>query len=331
MKTLFKFDYVDGQFLARALAISLVVMNHAISPDAYISLAGGMLTLLFIAGYNLTRFSKEKSDQELIIYYIKYVSKIVVPCFFIVCFYFIFTQKFEIDEFLFYSNWDRTESIPWLPVWYPQMLLQSVLLIVCLFWLMKPARFIEHNLLLFTVISFIIAISIYPLTALFQELGIADVQARIPFSYLWCLEGGGIVFAIVTKGKFVHKLVAVLLCVIVLSMLFYFDFLKETQAFIFITLIGLFILNPRLRLPTLLTIGVRLIANATFTIFLFHMSFFYIYHSLNGWPLIKPLFNFPMFVFSIVACVSLWVFSESIKKAYLQTKLQYFSRVTSKE
>lgn len=331
MKTLFKFDYIDGQLLTRVFAITLILMNHAISPNAYIGVPGGMLTLFFIAGYNLICFSEDKSDQELIAYYIRYASKIIIPCFFIVCFYFIFTQKFEIDEFLFYGNWDRKESTSWLPVWYPQMLLQSVFLIVCLFWLVKPARFIKRNLLLFSAISFTISILVYPLTALFQQLGIADTEARIPFSYLWCFVQGWLVFAIVARGAFIHKLLSVLLCVIVLSMFFYVGFLKEIETFIFITLIGIFIINPRFRLPTLLIIGARLIANATFTIFLLHMSFFYIYKSLNGWPSVEPMYDFQMALFSIAACVLLWMISESIKKAYLQTKLQYFDRFTSDE
>jgi|GEM_PF-1765288 len=183
---------LEGQVVARALAILVVVATHASSW----TIGGGMLTLLFISGYNFIMFSRGKSNSQLAIYCLKYTKNIVLPSVAIICIYFIWYQKFSVAEVLHYSNWVGTTSIAWMPVWYPSMILQVMALLTAIFLIFRPARFIEDHSYKYCVVSFIVACLLYILSDVLVEAELAAADARLSFSYLWCFTLGWLAYSI---------------------------------------------------------------------------------------------------------------------------------------
>jgi len=91
---------------------------------------------------------------------------------------------------------------------------------------------------------------------------------------------------------------------------------------IFSTVTSLFIVNPRVLMPNIVASLLKTIANATFTIFLVHMSFFYLYYVLTRWATQNGVFHTEMFLFSFVGSLLFWILWDGLQKAYFQTKQQ---------
>ncbi|WP_440903467.1 acyltransferase family protein [Catenovulum sp. SX2] len=316
------FDNISSQHLARAIAILLIVANHAFHQHLSIDISGGMLFLLFVSGYYLAQFSVGKNEVQLRAYLIKFTKKLVVPCFLISCFYFIWFQNLNFTELFFVHNWVSRQSIPWLPTWYPQMLLQLMVMLIALFYLIKPTRYINRTPINFAVSALLLSCVLFLLSDYIRSLGWASSDSRLPFSYLWCLFFGWLVYSLGQMKKHYLLIFVASLAFILGGVLVYPDSQKISSTLIFTVLTLLFVSNISIKMPSFLVVKLNLIANATFYIFLWHMSCFYLYHVLTGWQYQNTAFDINMYVFAVSLPCILWLLVQTSRKAVVKTRTE---------
>ncbi|MBC7006393.1 hypothetical protein BIZ37_27940, partial [Photobacterium sp. BZF1] len=190
---------VDCNVLLRSFAICLVVVNHSI----WIDLGGGMNFLLLLSGFNFARFSLIKNKSEAIYDLWKLVYKIVIPSLLIILLYSFINERMRVEEILMFSNFmylNKVTDIA-LPIWYPQVLLQLVIIISFLLYVTPEINKESRG---YVIISFYFgSLVIYEVSK--QLYDSSHLLNRIPTLHLWNFVLGWVLWILLEDKNFINK------------------------------------------------------------------------------------------------------------------------------
>jgi peptidoglycan/LPS O-acetylase OafA/YrhL len=308
---------MDVNLFLRAIAILSVVFNHAYidrylmehsSIDAIffgLGLSGGAVVLMLISGYNFAEFILNQNSAAAMKSSIWNLTKsIAIPSFLLILF-FIILSKFNIFELLFIRNWVDAERIAKFPTWYPQVMLQ--MLVVFLLILPLLYKYINRSPWFFSLACFAVSITL-SLSSLYL-FNIDMWEIRLPHLYLWIFVLGWMIFYARRSNNKVYILITMALLVI--SSWLVID-IKSLNFYWIIAAGCLLLFCKDVRIPKSLKPIFSLVAQATFTLFLFHRFFFEVYEKT-----VRYEYSYvSLFIFSVCASLMLWITATSFKRVY---------------
>jgi peptidoglycan/LPS O-acetylase OafA/YrhL len=309
---------MDVNLFLRAVAILAVVFNHAyidrylmehssIDPIFFgLGFSGGAVVLMLISGYNFAEFILSQSSASSMKSSIwKLAKSIAIPSFLVVLFFFVILSKFDIYELLFIRNWVDAERISKFPTWYPQVMLQ--ILVVLLLILPMFYKYINRNPWVFSLVCFAVSITL-SLSSLYL-FSINMWEIKLPHLYLWIFVLGWMIFYARRSNNQVYILMTIALLVItswlvidITSLRFYWTIVAG----------GLLLFCKNIKIPKLIKPILSLVAQATFTLFLFHRFFFEVYEKIVPYEYSYV----SLFIFSVCASLLLWITATSFKRVY---------------
>ncbi|KHM46534.1 hypothetical protein PL71_13375 [Pseudoalteromonas distincta] len=309
---------MDVNLFIRALAIISVVFNHAYIDRYYeaygsvedvffgLSLAGGANVLLLISGFNFAEFIMSKSDvSSLKISLVGFAKKIAIPSLLLTVFFFVILSKFNIYELLFIRNFIDNDRISKFPIWYPQVMLQMLLVL----YLILPLVFgfiqskpwgLSLLFLMITISSAIIGIYTFELDML---------KYKVPQLYAWVFVMGWVFYYAKVSESLSKKVFAFIIlalsCILIIGP-YDLNFYWLCSAGYLLVFYKTIIIGKFLK--KILTI----VAQATFIIFLFHRFFFEVLEKLSPFS----YGYLTLFFFGIFASIILWASATSFSRIY---------------
>lgn len=307
---------MDTNLFIRALAIMSVVFNHAYI-DRYfreygtteniffgLSLAGGANVLLFLSGYNFAEFILNKPDvSSLKISIVNFAKKIFIPSLFLIVFYFLILFDFNIYELLFVRNFVDGERISKFPTWYPQVMLQ--ILLVLYFVLPLIFKKMKGNSWVVSLVFFMVSVLFSLIYVYVYKISMSDY--KVPQLYSWVFILGWVFYYAKLSDDLSKKVIAYTLlflsCLLIIGP-FDLNFYWLCFASALLLFSRTVIVNSFIK--KLLT----LVAQATFIIFLFHRFFFKVLEKLAPFS----YGYITLFIFSVGATLMLWAIGSSFSR-----------------
>jgi len=315
MTHLFKLKAIDVAVVLRAAGISLVAFNHA-NPDAPkflgFSLDGGMNVLLMISGYYFAKLVLTAPDvTQMRHQLIRYGASFIIPSFLMVLFFFGILHRFDLQELLFYKNFFSAERVSKYPTWYPQVMLQILLIIYSLSFIPRlgaTTRRVRPVWVLGLFAVFAVVRLVLP-----RYIDTAPLLHHLPHLQFWnfCL-GWCFYFVSDPSGSPLRARLA--MAVVALISIFA---IFGPDALVTYTLGGgclLFLFVRRISLPAVAHKAVSIIAAASFNIFLWHRFFYEIYERLAH--LKTPQGGIGMWLFGVGLSIIVWSLWESLEKTW---------------
>lgn len=121
---------VEAIVLARSIAITMVVANHA---GFGLNLHGGLNALLAISGLSLAQFGFAGTTADAIRAIARIGLRLAVPSFLLALVWQLGVGQISFPELGFYSNWLYKSRVALFPIWYAQALTQMLFGIAALF------------------------------------------------------------------------------------------------------------------------------------------------------------------------------------------------------
>ncbi|WP_076072112.1 acyltransferase family protein [Sphingomonas montana] len=313
MSNLLHSKSVDTDVVLRAIAIALVAWNHAI-PSGTKSLglpdfAGGMTLLMMMSGYSFARFVlTDATPVEVRHGLMLFAKRILLPSLAAVLFFMLIKRKVSLTELLFVSNWFTTYRIAIFPVWYVQVILQMMVLLLGLFAIPPFARWFVAQPLRGSLVVFAAALATRMILPVFIDT--KPLLHHLPHLYLWNFTLGWLVYFLHdrrTPGALTLASLAILASGAMVWGPLSYQFLALVVGGL------LLVWKTRMKLPMIVARVVGLVSQATFTIFLLHRFFFVVYTGTVGRILPAGLL---MWALGLAACTLAWVVGAATLRAY---------------
>ncbi|MBE9012786.1 AMP-binding protein, partial [Pseudanabaenaceae cyanobacterium LEGE 13415] len=254
-----RFSPIETNIILRALAITVVVADHAYLMD----FAGGAFLLLMIAGANLARFQSEALFKGRVIQPIfSLLKNLVTPYLIISIAYQLWKREFNPGVLLLVSNFVDPEVTSIFPIWFINLLVQVIIGFSVLF-VVKPVRKFAAispwefgiTTLMFGVIAKVGISSIWNTTYLYD---------RVPHMLFWIFAlGWTIQFAKTNQQKVATTTILWAIVPILVA-------LNHTYAIWMLVGGTLLLWLPMVSIPQILKSPLQIIGAATFHIYLFH-------------------------------------------------------------
>lgn len=265
---------IETVTVARAAAIVLVVANHVVFG---VSLHGGLNALLVISGLSMAQFGFGGTTREAVRAMVRFGARLAVPSFFLALIWQIGVGWISLPELMFYSNWLYKSRVALFPIWYAQVIVQMLVVLIPLFLLTDMGARITRRPLVWIgglyVFACGLALASY---AVWDTTYWAD---KLPHLILWNLMFGWLIWAArasrmgTTRGRWL--LTGVLGLSVALLYLGVDSFGGPSRA-IYLPLIVLPVIwLDRITLPAILARLATTISQATLFIFLFHYYAFW--------------------------------------------------------
>lgn len=273
-----RFTLIETSVLLRALSITEVVLNHA----NVFSLGGGAYFLLMVAGSNFARFQGDALVKGRFIKPVfSLLKNLVIPYLFVASAYLAYKQRFDPAILLLFSNFVGPQATAIFPVWFVNVLVQSIIIFSILFYL-KPIRgFVGQSPWKFGLICLFFGVAFNRLVPLIWDT--TYLYDRVPHMLIWLFTLGWCIHFAQSKLK---KVITTILCLVAASILLGLDD-PASQ----ITLIGspLLIWVRYIKIPQAIKLPVQMIGASAYYIYLTHMVFIHLVRNIGGVE--EPLLN----------------------------------------
>lgn len=288
---------IDFGILIRALAISMVVFNHAYI-DRYFEVhgsiesifygfgfGGGAAVLMLISGYNFAGFILAKNSvNEIQQGLVRLGLKILIPSFFCVLFFFALLQKFSLSELLFFRNFITLERVSKFPTWYPQVIIQIFIFLWLIFPIFETLR--KRSQYFYSLLFVLISVCIFYLNdPIMNSLELGGFNT--PMLYLWNFVIGWMIYNAKQSKDFRKIILAI--AIYIACLFIALDIHSSRFIVMLASGIGLLFLS-NIYIPLAMKTPILIISQATFAIFLFHRFWFEVMHKVlpfepNYWVL----------------------------------------------
>ncbi len=255
--------------LIRAIAIIAVVLGHMSEvAEAGLPIKGGALVLFMLAGYSLARFQRGAllaGEPHSVV--TNFVIRVIIPYYLLMMVIVPLSKdaSFTVPSLFLFSNIVGENRGPLMPYWFPEAMLQCLILFGALFLISPVRRFVVRRPYESGMAFVLGAMALKLATPMvWQAPPIAELP-RSPDAWMYGLVLGWAAFFSKSPAQ---KLL--LLGIVTLFSIFDWGLLTSRQLFITLTLAAL-LMVPRVPLPRLLSTGVVAIAAASFYIYLTHM------------------------------------------------------------
>ena len=276
---------IETNVFLRALAILSVVIGHS----GLEAVSGGTLLLVVLVGYNLARFQSGKILAGAVFGTLgRYVGKLSLAYYMLALPYLAYKGILHWGMILMISNWVKPGAPAIFPAWFLQMLVQSIVIVGLLFAIPKLRSWLQKDLWLH---SFVILMCLYALSRIVPLFWDTNyLYQRVPHTFLPVLWLGWCVF-FATNVR--HKLL-----LSVAAMVFSLPHLRSH--WIAVGALPL-IWVPAIPVPGFVRTATRMIAAATFYLFLCHGLFLHVTREIL--EITNPIVHA---VVSVSGCVTVW-------------------------
>lgn len=265
---------IETVTVARAAAIVLVVANHVVFG---VNLHGGLNALLVISGLSMARFGFGGTTREAVRAMLRFGARLAIPSFVLALTWQVAVGWISLPELMFYSNWLYKSRVSLFPVWYAQVVVQMLIVLVPLFLLTDMGARIARRPLVWVAGLYLagcgLALASY---AVWDTTYWAD---KLPHLILWNLMFGWLIWAVGASGLSKNRgrwlLTAVLAGSVALLYLGVDSFGGASRAIYLPLLVLPVIWIDRLTLPAIVARLATTISQATLFIFLFHYYAFW--------------------------------------------------------
>lgn len=271
---------VETSILLRAIAITEVVMLHA----NLLLLGGGAYALLLIAGANFARFQGEALFQNQFTKSVmSLLRNLVIPYFLISALYQLYKHDLNLGVLLLTSNYagnpELTPSI--FPVWFINVLVQTVLLISALLFIKPVRRYVTQFPWRSSLLLLLIGVCTNQWIPLVWDTNY--LYNRVPHMLIWLFALGCCVYFVQTRTqKLLTTVVLVALSIGLIGP-------EYKEAWVVCT-VGLGLLWIKaIPVPAIIKPTVQILGAAAYYIYLTHMVFIHVVKNVAG--IDNPLLN----------------------------------------
>lgn len=261
---------LDSEILLRACAITAIVMLHT----HLTKFAGGAELLIFLAGYNLVRFQRERLFSSRALEIVRnFFLNFMVPYLGLMLIYFGLKGELDIASLLLVSNYIGRFRTVLEPYWFLEALFQCLLLTAMFFWLPPIRRAAKSR-----PIALLAALFLAAATARIIALGVepASLRSRTLASILY-LFAGGMLFAGSRNRLFRLGISCAVITLSVATWGFW-----DTHPWWLIVALAALIFVPRVPAPRPFRYVVENLAAASFYIYMVHAMVIWILVSFMG-------------------------------------------------
>jgi hypothetical protein len=317
---------IETTEVLRAIAISLVVFNHAhfrqVGP---IGFSGGMAVLLLLSGGNFARFSllpgaPARAREGAL----QLARMLAFPTLLIVLLSWPF-RGLDPTELFLISNWYEDRGSAAVAVEYSAMVVQMMLAMWAIFW--TP---IGDSILKRPLIGLLVIYAVSIVSLMFYQR--PELLNRLPWQYLWDFALGGILFLVVQAKKDGPSLDGILLVMglALVAALVAFGVHRMQFYVLTISVFSLLVAPKSLRLPPGLFRIASVVSQASFTIFLVHISLLRLFKALYRqaqWLAHRPVGQprdqiafYAAWLFAMGGSIAVWLVWTAARRAYARTK-----------
>jgi hypothetical protein len=185
---------VDTMILARAAAISLVVIHHAIAGPL---VQGGLNALLILSGMAMAKFGLGRGTKDAVRAFGHFGLRLVVPSLILAVITFAAVGRFDIYELALVSNWMHVSRISQFPMWYTQAVAQLLAALALLFVLTDMGSRIRKDRVLWTAILYAAACAAAAVS--FVVWDSRPLEGKLPHLIAWNFLFGWLCWALNTS------------------------------------------------------------------------------------------------------------------------------------
>lgn len=262
---------LDGRDVAtmdivRAWAILQVAVSHLYWR---IDALGGLNILLFLAGYNFARFTLHKANNEIVGDLLLYAKRLAVPSLALTLLYFAIKREIDVYELMFVSAMVNHIAMSGYPVWYPQAIIAIFIALALFAQVFGLEQRLRHAIGFSLIV--LAAASIPPLVAGLIQTGVFWPQ---PQYVAWNFFLGWVVYFFSQNARnnrlwrWLAFLVAIACSYLVLHVALGVGISRWISLSIAVALV---LTLDKIRLPSVVGIGVQVIASAAIYIFFLHL------------------------------------------------------------
>ena len=314
-----KTNSINSNQFVRAIAITLIVANHS----SWLSMGGGVNFLMLLSGFNLAAFTFHKNDTAIINDMFTLTKKIITPSLIIIALSFLIKHEFVWQEIMLISNFYFPGKVAFMPIWYPQIMIQMVIIFSLVFLLLKPANKLKKSPIITTAIIFLTTLTINIVCRwLWDTWYLYD---RLPHLLLWNFTLGWLIWALLKNPNFSSKAICSLVVIFTSSITFLALEHQSVIRFCIFNFLSLsFIWIDKIYLHPFIVRGLLIISSATFFIFLFHQSFIALFYQLTDIEIENYKLGVILkFLFTMVSSTILWLLYTASVNAYRKTAVQF--------
>ena len=304
------------EIILRAVAISAVVYNHAhVYGPPSVTFAGGMTVLMLLSGVSFARFALTTGSAGKIRAAAFNLAKLLLlPSMAVLVFSFFYMRQFSLTELLFVSNWFKGDYIARFPIWYPEVMIQMMVIVAVMFSIPPLLRVFLRYPLVASIAVLALAVLVRFLMPAWHDT--SGLYHRLPHLFLWNFVLGWVVFY-VSAGDRPLLLKAVVIAGALASGIVGWD-PGGPQGWWLAVAVGLLLFLPNVRLPSPLVQPVTIVSQASFAIFLLHTIALGAYRAIFPWE--SPEIAF---VFAMLGCVVFWIVLTSFLRAWRETRKSF--------
>jgi hypothetical protein len=266
-----KLAAIETNILFRALSITEVVVNHA----NLLSLGGGAYFLLLVAGMNFARFQGEALIQGRFIKpVLSLLKNLIIPYLIVAAGFLAYKREFDPGILFLYSNFVGPMAEAIFPVWFVDVLVQSILIVSVLFCIKPVRKLVTTSPWKLGLILLFFAVSLNRLVPFVWDTNY--LFDRVPHMLIWLFILGWCIHFAQTKMK---KIITTILCLTTASVLIGLD-----DPAVRLVLVGSTVLIwlKYIEVPQLIKLPIQMIGASAYYIYLTHMLFIHIVKNVMG-------------------------------------------------
>ncbi len=314
---------VDALTFARAFGISLMLFNHA---WLGVRLEGGLNVLLILSGVSFATLGLSGSTSDTLRTMVSFLSRLLIFAWALMFLAFARDGRVDVLELLMISHWFTKEFTSPFPVWYVQVILQTLIFLGLIFALFNLTPKIRARPILGCLLLWLGAVAMAAGSKLLWDS--SHLRDWVFHLYMWNFLLGWVYWAIFlhntpTLGQRLGFIAAGVMGGFVL---FYMLGLKMTgigiRFYVYCGAVIFLGLVDKLTLPAWLAHGIFLISQSTLYIFFLHWSWFKV-SSLVLSPFGTPpgvVVAVTNFTVALVGCIALWALVTAASRSWVKRR-----------
>jgi len=312
---------VDPLTLARALGITLVVLNHA-TPENW--LPGGLNILLVLSGVSFATLGFGGTTKDTLRTMVWFLARLLLIAWALTLLAFLKDAEVRPLELLMVSAWVTTDFLSDYPIWYVQVILQIFLFLGLIFAVFDLTPKVQSNPV-FAAISFLGASVGVGLIGK-QVWNPPHLWGHLPYLHIWTFLVGWLYWALFVNktqdraGQVLFGGLALLGGILMLGP----DAIdgRPIRLCVYSATVLFLAVSPQLRLPAVVVHLVYLVSQSTLYLFFLHWTFFKIAAlGLVVFGTLPDTLDISInFIVAMVGGVTTWALVTAVSRGWAQRK-----------
>jgi hypothetical protein len=310
---------LDSLYVVRAFAISAVVANHSLT----IPVAGGLNLLFLLSGVSFSQLCFGGHDRSGIFSIaIRFVRPLVIWSVIMCLLWFAAFRRVEWPEILMFSNWITENRVSKFPIWYTQVIIQMMIVIVGIFWAFRLSDGVRALPVGSTLIALALTVSLATVAqAMFNTDALKD---KLPHLHAWNFILGWVFWAVLMNRKPTtwDRIAMTVLCVPLLTFMFLALDVPAAMSRVRLVILPVLLLIwvPTVRLPRAVAQPVLLISQATLFLFFLHYPFLLTVRNLFEGNVNDDFLGVMKFAVALLGPILIWAVLTAARRTLQEAK-----------